>query len=109
MAGPRSTYHQVTVAADLLRALVSTGIYPLMSSLPVQPDLSRLLAAERSVVSRALHRLHEEGYLSVQHSRRSVVRPVPPAPVDGPPTVEDLVGQLRSAAPSGTDLDRAGS
>ncbi|MGW3514494.1 hypothetical protein [Streptomyces hydrogenans] len=108
MAGPRSTYDQVTATAPLLRALVSTGIYPLMSSLPVQPDLSRLLAAERSVVSRALHRLHEEGYLSVQHSRRSVVRPVPPAPVNGPPTVEDLVGRLRSAAPSGTDLDRAG-
>ncbi|MFH8255250.1 MULTISPECIES: GntR family transcriptional regulator [Streptomyces] len=108
VAGPRSTYDQVTVAADLLRALVSTGIYPLMSSLPVQQDLSRLLAAERSIVSRALHRLHEEGYLSVQHSRRAVVRPVPPAPVSGPPTLEDLVGRLRSAAPSGTSLDRAG-
>ncbi|MFF0482722.1 GntR family transcriptional regulator [Streptomyces sp. NPDC004435] len=108
VAGPRSTYDQVTVAADLLRVLVSTGVYPLMSSLPVQQDLSRLLAADRSIVSRALHRLHEEGYLSVQHSRRAVVRPVPPAPVSGPPTLEDLVGRLRSAAPSGTSLDRAG-
>ncbi|MFJ4338696.1 GntR family transcriptional regulator [Streptomyces sp. NPDC088915] len=104
----RKACDQVTIAADLLRALVSTGVYPLMSSLPGQQDLSRLLAAERSIVSRALHRLHEEGYLSVQTSRRAVVRPVPPVPVSGPPTLEDLVGRLRSAAPSGTNLDRAG-
>ncbi|WP_051716999.1 GntR family transcriptional regulator [Streptomyces sp. NRRL F-5727] len=104
----RKTCDQVTVAADLLRTLVSTGIYPPLSSLPGQQDLSRLLAAERPIVSRALHRLHEEGYLSVQPSRRAVVRPVPPVPVSGPPTLEDLVRRLRSAAPSGTNLDRAG-
>ncbi|MEU8543116.1 GntR family transcriptional regulator [Streptomyces sp. NPDC048717] len=108
VAGPRKTYDQVTVAADLLRVLVSTGIYPLMSSLPNQQDLSRLLAAERPTVSRALHRLHEEGYLFVQHSRRAVVRPVPPVSASGPPTLDDLVGRLCSAAPSSTNLDRAG-
>ncbi|MER6116142.1 GntR family transcriptional regulator [Streptomyces sp. NPDC001743] len=108
VAGPRKTYDQVTVAADLLRVLVSTGVYPLMSSLPIQPDLSRLLAAEMSAVSRALHWLHEEGYVSVQRSRRAVVRPVLPVLVSGPPTLEDLVRRLCRAAPSGTNLDRAG-
>ncbi|BAU88098.1 gntR family transcriptional regulator [Streptomyces laurentii] len=107
VASPRKTCRQLAVATDLLRVLVSAGVYPPVSSLPTQQELSRLLVTEKPVVSRALHQLHEEGFLSVQQGLRAVVRPVPPAPVSAPPTLQSLVGRLRSAAPSSTDLDRA--
>ncbi|MFE6459237.1 GntR family transcriptional regulator [Streptomyces cinereoruber] len=107
VAGQGELPDQLALTTELLRALVVGGVYPPMSSLPTRPKLSQALATEKSITTRALRQLHDEGFLSVHRSAGSVVRPVAPVPVSAPPALEVLVGRLRSAASSGAPLTPA--
>ncbi|MFE0772259.1 GntR family transcriptional regulator [Streptomyces sp. NPDC058861] len=99
---------QLDLAADVLRVLISSGVYPRLSPLPKREELAQVLATKRPIVGQVLRRLHDEEILSVYPGVGVVVRPVLPFPVNTPPALENLADRLRRAAPSGTDLDHAG-